>query len=621
MDTKQKKLKNINAEAKFGLFDMLCFVIWFGLLSGLAEIAFLKMKWLVGGETVFLRSHQLWMIPAVNVVILCFLGLIALPVIMRLSRPKVICVACVILGSISFLSFLCLESGRFARIHFIAKVLLAIGLAMFLKFLISCWPLKFERFVRRTIICPVLIVVVLSVAVSGWRFLQERRIIASLSDSPPSAPNVLLIVLDTVRAESMSLYGYERSTTPYLMDLAGEGVVFQNAIATSSWTLPSHASLFTGRFPYEHLAVKYKPLDSTYPTLAEILNKTGYVTGGFTANREYTSIEHGIARGFVHYEDYVASVGEFARNSALIRQIIGIHAGQTRLRRFLGFHERLGRKPAPRITRDFLRWIDRVPSDCPFFAFLNYFDAHQPYLPPFEFLQRFGPTNKLNKYLDRLDHEPCLPSNTTDEEIESICNAYDAAIAYLDHDLKRLFTELRQRNLFDRTLVIITSDHGEEFAEHGTIGHAKDLQVQSIRVPLMLRLPGIVPAEVTVQEPSTLRDIPATVIELLGISDDGVFPGRSLSKYWTDSTREKSEKNELILSELSHASWAVGAPSEKGDMKSLNIGDMHYIRNGDSSEEVYDFGNDPSEQKDLIKTTCGAKTAAQARDILKLMIP
>jgi arylsulfatase A-like enzyme len=610
---KQNKQKIDSTDARFRPRDMLYFVIWFGVLSGLAEIAFVQTRRLLGGRTVYLRCHTMWMSPVANVAVLGLVGLAALLVIVRLSRPMAVRIAFVVLASMVFVNGLVIESARLSRIHFAAKVILAVGLAGALQHLIARRALGFERFVRRTTIGLVLLVLVLTVAVTGWRHFQERRMVTSLPDAPPSAPNVLLIVLDTVRAESMDLYGYERATTPYLRDLAKEGVVFRRAIATSSWTLPTHASLFTGRFHNETRTTYFRPLDATYPTLAEALTSQGYVTGGIVANTDYCRAELGLARGFVHYEDYVASAGELARSSPLIRFAFG----KAWVRQLLGYYELLDRKPAPRITNDFLRWVDRVPSGRPFFAFLNYFDAHQPYLPPADFARRFGCTDHLDTYLFRYGHVPCLPSNTTAEEIESMRNAYDGSIAYLDYNLKRLFGELRQRGLLDRTLVILVSDHGEEFGEHSTLGHGNDLHIQSIHVPLILRLPGIVPGDVTVQEPVTLRDIPATVIGLLGLPDDGLFPGRSLVRYWLEPRREEQENLDPVLSELSHAPWEASGPVSKGDMKSLVTGDMHYIRNGDGTEEVYDLRHDPAERNDLIQTPRGEEAAAHARRMIE----
>ncbi|MDT8302507.1 MAG: sulfatase [Sedimentisphaerales bacterium] len=619
MDTKQNKLENGNAGARFGLLDMLHFIIWFSVLSGLVEVTLPQMNELIGGRTVFLHCHTIWMSPLANVVVIGIVSLILLPLLLRLPRSIAVRISFIVLASIVFLNILNLEFARLSRIHFVAKVVLAIGLAVVLQRFIAPRTSGFERFVRRSTIGLILLVLVLTLSISSHRHLRERGIITALNDSPPSAPNVLLIVLDTVRAESMSLYGYERSTTPYLTALAREGIVFQNAIATSSWTLPSHVSIFTGRFRYE-TAADYSKLGPKYATLAEFLSKRGYITGGFVANTRVCSRESGLARGFIHYEDYVASLKEFVRSSPIIRFTL-VHRG---IRRLLGYYENLHHIPASLISKNFLSWIEHVPSDLPFFAFLNYIDAHIPYLPPAKFAEKFGPIDELEKIRKRglPEGEKLGSTEISQEHVDAMRNAYDGTIAYLDSVLNELFVELRHRGQLDRTLVIVVSDHGEEFGEHGTFAHGLDLYSQAIHVPLFLRLPAIVPVDVIVQEPVTLRDIPATVIDLLGLRDDGLFPGRSLSRYWGDNVAKEPITNKFILSELIHAPWEPKwAPVSKGDMKSLIIRDMHYICNGDDTEEVYDFHNDPAEQNNLIQTPCGVDVTAQARDVLKQKIP
>jgi len=596
--------------------DMLCFVIWFSILSALAGIAFLRMKGFMGGATVYLRYHTLWMAPTVNVAILGIAGLVTLPVVMRLSRPMAVRVTCVVLGSVSFLSILCLESGRtFSRIHFIPKVILAVGLAIALQSLIAKCVLGFERFVRRTTIGLILLVLVLTAVVGSRQYFHERENIAGLPDPPESAPNVLLIVLDTVRAQSMSLYGYERPTTPFLKSLAEQGVVFQWAIASCSHTLPSHATLFTGRFQYETGANWATPLGPKYPTLAEILSSNGYATAGFVANTNVCTAINGLARGFGRFEDQITFVGKFFNSSPLIRFALK----QNWIRKLIGYRDMLGRKRVDRITNDFLRWFDRLPSGRPFFAFLNYYDAHQPYLPPEEFDGMFGPTDLLGTYLGRYNHGvPCSHDNTSPEEIQALHNAYDASIAYLDAGMKRLFDELRRREILDRTLVILVSDHGEEFGEHSVFGHGTDLQIQSIHVPLLLRYPDSVPAGVVVSKPVSLRDVPITTMEILELKDAGAFPGRLLSRYWIDTGGSQSEKDESMLSELIYAPWDPNwAPVSKGDMKSLVTGEMHYIRNGDGTEEVYNLRDDPEEHNNLIEIPLGAEAAAKARHVIE----
>ncbi|MCP4609831.1 MAG: sulfatase [Planctomycetes bacterium] len=616
---KQNKQKVDIIETRFRLLDMLYFVIWFGVLSGLVEITFPIMKRLVWGEAVHLGYQRMWIIPAVAVAILGITGLIILPVVVRLLRPMAIRVTCVVLGSVGFLSILCLESRRtLSRIHFIPKVILAVGFAFALQRLFSRWALGFERFVRYTAIGLVLLVLFLTALLGGWQHFHgsKARIIADLPDPPESAPNVLLIVLDTVNAQNMSLYGYERATTPFLKSLVEEGVVFQWAIAPCSWTLPTHATLFTGRFQYETGVNWLTPRGQMYPTLAEVLNGCGYTTAGFVANPILNASWSGLGRGFNHYEDKLTFGGRFVLSSSLIRFALK----QNWVRQLIGYRELVGRKRADRITNDFLRWFDRIPNGRPFFAFLNYFDAHQPYLPPAEFNERFGSTDRLGTYLARYMHDlPCSPSNTPHEEIQSMINAYDATIAYLDSEMKRFFDELKRRNILDRTLVIIVSDHGEEFGEHSTIGHGYDLHIQSLRVPLLLRFPASIPAGFSIERPVSLRDIPATTMEILGLANAAAFPGRSLSIHWADAGSGISESDDSMLSELIHIpskdpEWS---PVYDGDMKSLVTGEMHYIRNGDGTEEVYDLLDDPAEHNNLIQTPRGAEAAAKARHIIE----
>ncbi len=162
----------------------------------------------------------------------------------------------------------------------------------------------FLRLVRRTV--PLLAGALLTIMLVtiGGRAWSEHRAAAALPPAPAGARNVLLIVWDTVRAGNLSLYGYERPTTPNLERLAGRGVRFDLAFSTSSWTLPAHASLFTGRWPHE-LGVDWKsPLRDDVPTLAEYLAAHGYDTAGFAANLDYCTRETGLARGFAHYEDF-----------------------------------------------------------------------------------------------------------------------------------------------------------------------------------------------------------------------------------------------------------------------------------------------------------------------------
>ena len=202
-------------------------------------------------------------------------------------------------------------------------------------------------------------------------------------------PNVLLIVLDTVRASSLSLYGYARDTTPQLTRWARRGVRFDWAVAPACWTFPSHCCFFTGRWPYELNSHWQLVLNTPHPTLAEFLAARGYLTAGFVANTSYCSYETGLDRGFAHYEDYPLSPRTILGSTAVGRWIT---------QNVLSYRDFYGRKwiqyqsrDAGGINRAFLDWLSRQRrGERPFFAFLNYLDAHEPFLVPGEHTPRFG---------------------------------------------------------------------------------------------------------------------------------------------------------------------------------------------------------------------------------------
>ena len=196
------------------------------------------------------------------------------------------------------------------RIEAWASLLLSSGLAVRCGSLAGARREPFLRLVRRT--APALVGVLLAITVIslGRRAWSEHRALATLPPPPAGARNLLLVVWDTVRAGNLSLHGYGRKTSPNLERLSAGGVRFDRAFSTAPWTLPSHGSLFTGRWPHELEADWQVPLDGNYPTLAEYLCRCGYDTGGFVANLDYCSRETGLNRGFAHYEDYPIELGD-----------------------------------------------------------------------------------------------------------------------------------------------------------------------------------------------------------------------------------------------------------------------------------------------------------------------
>jgi arylsulfatase A-like enzyme len=541
------------------------------------------------------------MTPLADGVLFVSVGLILLPLAWR--WPQLVSrAAAFIFAFLAFLSLLLM----YKPLHGYAQLLLAAGLAAQTTRFIVARPEGFHVLVRRTIVWMMMLATVLAVGVHGWERLAEHRALAKLPTPPPGAPNVLLIVLDTVRAQNLSLYGYARPTTPKLDRFAKTGVRFDRAIATTSWTLPSHASMFTGRWTHELTTDWLMPLDGTDPTLAEVLSARGYLTAGFIANEKYVSRQFGLGRGFLHYEDILISWETIVRSSSLSDYI-------ATLRWRLGYHDALGRKSAAQVNQEFLTWLSGQPRR-PFFTFLNYYDAHTPYLPTKPFDTLFGSKNPGRKPITWYTWKGS-PS-----DLQAEVDAYDGTIAWLDDQLGLLFGELEKRNLLENTLTIVTSDHGEEFGEHNLVMHGSSLYMPSLHVPLLIRFPARVPAGRSVPQPVSLRDLPATVVDLLELQGPALFPGASLARYWNSRNGDEPVADPL-LSGISFTPYLPARfPVSKGDMKSLVENDKHYIKNGDGREELYHFENDPAEEHDLVGTEATQALLQRLRRHLALIL-
>ena len=575
---------------------ILIMAAWFGLLTGLAEVAVKAVQKFGFGQIINAGVDVAWMAPLAGLIFFLIPGLalvvlswLAARLRARFDARRLAAFILTFLGSLNLLLLI-------PRLHHYAVALLAAGGAAQVSRLISARDKSFRRLTRRTVGWLAAWVVIAGGIAQGGQWMLERNKVIKLPPAPPQAPNVLLIVLDTVRAHNLSLYGYARATTPNIDQLASRSVVFERAFSTAPWTLPSHAGMFTGRFAHELSANWNAPLDAAHPTLAEQFSRQGYLTAGFVANTGYCSAERGLNRGFIHYEDYRVSRGQLASSLTLIRAI----ADNFRLRRLFNNDEHLNRQSADVVSRKFLRWLSAQRAR-PFFVFLNYYDAHEPYLPPAPFDRKFGPGRRQGKHsaLHHLNWNPAFGRRAlTSPELEEEMDAYDGAIAYLDQQLGQLFAELRERGVYDNTVIILTSDHGEEFGEHGMYDHGNSLYLPSVHVPLLISFPARAPSGRRVTEPATLRDLPATVVELAGLQ--ARFPGQSLARYWAGSESSRGETESLALSSVRQVTGQPESfPVSKGDMHSLVYEGRRYIRNGDGSEELYDFEKDPWERRNL----------------------
>ena len=555
----------------------------FGVVTGLGEVGFAASRKYLRHLFVFQPPDLAWMAPVAEAVIFVALAVVWLGGASLVRRRPTQSQATGAGAAAAVFTLLLL----LPPLHPAASLLLAIGVGVRVASVgLTAAPAVVTAARRLTGgVAPLLLLV--GIGIHLVPAIRERRAVGALPAPPPNAPNVLLVILDTVRAWNLSLYGYSRPTTPGLARWAARGTRFETAQSTAPWTLPSHASIFTGHQAHDLSTDWYVALDDRYPTVAAVLAGRGYLTAGFTANLPYTNREVGLARGFQHYEDWPFTAGSILVSSALVRAV----TTNDWIRDRIGTKELVVRKDAPRIHRDFLAWLDRR-AERPFFAFLNYYDAHTPYVPPEPFRSEFAPRGApfFSDLPRRATDEPWNP-----ETIQGAVNAYDGAIRSLDFHLDRLLSELERRGLLENTVVVITADHGEEFAEHGLFSHGNSLYLGSLQVPLLIIGPGVAPGTV-ISTPVSLADLPATIGDLTGLGGSTPFPGRSLRRRWEDSTAAP----EVLFAEVRHApKLPAWYPSTRGDVVAARVGSLRFIANSDGTEELFDVATDSLEQRDL----------------------
>jgi arylsulfatase A-like enzyme len=261
-------------------------------------------------------------------------------------------------------------------------------------------------------------------------------------------------------------------------------------------------------------------------------------------------------------------------------------------------------KSAEQVTDAFLGWLERRP-DRPFFVFLNYFDAHDPYEPPAPFRTMYGTAP---------DHELSDDEEYTTDQLGPWINAYDGAITYIDSQLARVFAALDASNLTGNTLVIVSSDHGEMFGEHRQIQHTSGVYIPVVHVPLALALPDVLPAGVRVSTPVSLRDIPATVLHLTGHETGSPFRGRSLATDWSASGAAASP----VLSEMDFHSREI---LSEGHISSLIDGPFQYVRFRDGREELYNVVADKRGESNVADQPASAAVIARMRATLDSLLP
>jgi arylsulfatase A-like enzyme len=378
---------------------------------------------------------------------------------------------------------------------------------------------------------------------------------------------VILISIDTLRADHLGFYGYERPTSPALDALASKSAVFEDASSTSTWTLPAHASMLSGLFPNQHgLTRENDKLAKRVHSLPSILAARGFTTLG-VVNSVYLSRRRGFDRGF----DELLYVEEFVERVA----------------------------PSNWITDQATQWLQEA-GDAPTFLFMHYYDVHSDYrsLPEFErqFARPYeGAVNGSTTQLVGVEGgEPSLD----ERDAAHLIDLYDAGVRQLDAELQRFFDFLRDRGLFEESLLVLTSDHGEEFLDHGGVLHGSNQFQETLRVPLLIRGPGI-PAVRIRETPVSLVDIVPTVLALLDIPAPADLDGRDLSPLWRNRTGGDDGiagfADRYLFSESDHqiAAFEHNTRAVRQGRYKLH----HDLLTG--IQVLYDLQRDPQEREDL----------------------
>jgi len=380
-------------------------------------------------------------------------------------------------------------------------------------------------------------------------------------------PNILLVSIDSLRADHVGCYGYERDTTPTMDRLAAEGVRFETALAPTSWTLPSHVTMFTGIPPHHHhVTLDNRQLAADVKTLAEVLSGEGYRTGAIVSG-PYVSARYGIAQGFDDYdESIIPALGE--THTTVV---------------------------APKLEAAVKGWIDawrEEPGEQPFFLFLHMWDVHYDFNPPAPYDRMFDPGYSGSFSGKRFIESGEVNPNMDPRDLEFILAQYDGEIRYTDEHLGRIIDYLDE---LDNTIVVVTADHGEEFFEHGHKGHRRSLYDEVLLVPLIIRYPARIPAGTVVEAQARLMDIGSTILSLAGVSQP--------RDYGIDATHEHLRPKDLTRR----------IRGEEGLSPNLAFGDFEYylltVRTRDTKllmspkdffyPKLFDLTKDPEKLHDI----------------------
>ncbi len=414
--------------------------------------------------------------------------------------------------------------------------------------------------------------------------VERGRTLAPSAALPASGPNVILIALDTLRADYLKLYDRDAPTdTPGIDRYAADAVAFENGVAQGSWTKASFGTLYTSLRPREHTAIdNARALPGALLTLAEVLRANGYTTLGMSNCNPNNSSEMGFAQGYGHFEDlrkqgFQLGFPASARRLSLFRRLVA-----PALERFLPYHVHAGHYylRADHVAAKGLDWIDtRTDRDRPFFLMLHFMDPHDPYMDG-----KLVGHGYLQLFLERHPREPL---------VEGFIDGYTGDIDFMDRYVGAFLDGLRDRGLYDDTLIVLTSDHGEEFFEHGGFSHGQSVYDELVRVVLVIKLPRNRAAGARNEHLARHLDVAPTILSLAGVPVPDAMRGQPLL----------DAEGNFLNAGIPHAFSEANLFDL--ELVSVRTESEKFIRDGSYSgavtlRELYDLTVDPGETQERI---------------------
>jgi arylsulfatase A-like enzyme len=383
-------------------------------------------------------------------------------------------------------------------------------------------------------------------------------------------PNVLLISIDSLRADHVSAYGYSRATTPTIDRLSREGVTFAHAVSTTSWTLPAHAALLTGRHDAEHGAtLPQSSLDPSIPTLAQTMSRAGYRTVGLYSG-PFLDPTFGLERGF---EEYVACTSDSAP--------IDGRRQRSRARAHAASHKDVTN---PLVATAFTRAVagrDERPS----FFFVHLWDVHYDLLPPPPYDRMFDPDYDGNFPAYAYRRAAGFKPGMAQADYEHVLALYDGEIRFTDDTITGMLADLERAGLLANTLVVVTSDHGDEFLEHGGKGHRRTLFQEVLAIPLVFWAPGRLPPAVE-KTSASLVDVAPSILTITGARGLEGVTGRSLF----DATGSPVRDDRVAIAELRFNASRPALKAAYAHPHKVVVDERR------RASEYYDLETDPGEQ-------------------------